>query len=207
MGSKLKPTDRTERRLLAALSEKVQRDNMVLHLRWRKTDLPEHDADGCVAEFVATMRSISAGSTSRTTRVDTSLQWTGVVDEERLRNFVRPMSVTRATRRIFRDLRYHLPSLTSRMQRLGLPGVFWSWSRTSRAAASSAGSAVRMAWASQFEPLLGARLHGIDYELRNFDDIKDCSRILVVATLARVWGHVLANVATLSTDRSKVQLP
>ncbi len=62
------------------------------------------------------------------------------------------MSVTRATRQIFRDLRNHLPSLTSRMQRLGLPGVFLELEPHLKGGGQFGGFSGRMAWVSRSEP-------------------------------------------------------
>jgi hypothetical protein len=57
-------------------------------------------------------------------KVDPGLKWTGVVDEERLKNFVPADIGDSAHEAIFRDFRTVLPKLTERMKSLGAPGVF-----------------------------------------------------------------------------------
>jgi sugar phosphate isomerase/epimerase len=57
-------------------------------------------------------------------RIDPRLQWTGVVDEERLKNFVPPDEGDSGHEAILRDVRAVLPGLTQRMQSQGVPGVF-----------------------------------------------------------------------------------
>ena len=57
-------------------------------------------------------------------RVDPSLVWTGVVDEERLKNFV-PCDIGDSGHElILRDLKDHLPAIEAKMKKLGAPGVF-----------------------------------------------------------------------------------
>jgi hypothetical protein len=57
-------------------------------------------------------------------RIDPSLEWTGVVDEERLKNFVPADIGDSGHDLIFKDLRESLPTIDRKMKKLGLPGVF-----------------------------------------------------------------------------------
>ena len=57
-------------------------------------------------------------------RIDTNLEWTGVVDEERLKNFVPCDQGDSGHEAILRDLREQLPKLEKRMQKTGAPGFF-----------------------------------------------------------------------------------
>jgi sugar phosphate isomerase/epimerase len=57
-------------------------------------------------------------------RIDPKLQWTGVVDEERLKNFVPPDEGDSGHEPILRDFRSVIPSLEKRLKKLGVPGVF-----------------------------------------------------------------------------------
>jgi hypothetical protein len=56
--------------------------------------------------------------------IDPDLEWTGVVDEERLKNFV-PANVGDAGHElVLRDFREQIPKIEKKMKRLGAPGVF-----------------------------------------------------------------------------------
>jgi hypothetical protein len=56
--------------------------------------------------------------------VDPSMEWTGVVDEERLKNFVPANRGDAGHELVLRDLREHLPKLQRKMKKLGVPGFF-----------------------------------------------------------------------------------
>ncbi len=110
-------------RMLDALSRAVNRPNLVCifdggNLSSQNLSVPE-----CVAEYVA-MRDHIGWIHIKDYRVDPSLTWTGVVDEERLKNFVPANIGDSGHELILRDLREHLPRLEQRMQSFGLPGVF-----------------------------------------------------------------------------------
>ena len=110
-------------RLLAALTERVQRDNMVCIFDGGNLSCQNLSPVEVLAEFVA-MRDHLGWIHIKDYKVDPMLKWTGVVDEERLKNFV-PANIGDSWHEaIFRDLRNHLPALTSRMHRLGAAGVF-----------------------------------------------------------------------------------
>lgn len=57
-------------------------------------------------------------------RIDTSLEWQGHVDEERLRNFVPADRGDAGHEAILRDFATQVPDLTARLSKLGVPGVF-----------------------------------------------------------------------------------
>jgi sugar phosphate isomerase/epimerase len=57
-------------------------------------------------------------------RIDSRLQWTGVVDEERLKNFVPADEGDSGHEAVFRDFRSVIPSLEKKLRKLGVPGVF-----------------------------------------------------------------------------------
>jgi sugar phosphate isomerase/epimerase len=57
-------------------------------------------------------------------RIDTRLKWTGVVDEERLKNFVPVDEGDSGHEAILRDFRTMIPSLEKKLKRMGAPGVF-----------------------------------------------------------------------------------
>ena len=110
-------------RLLAALTERVKRDNMVCIFDGGNLSCQNLSPVEVLAEFVA-MRDHLGWIHIKDYKVDSTLKWTGVVDEERLKNFVPANIGDSGHEAILRDLRNHLPALTSRMHRLGAPGVF-----------------------------------------------------------------------------------
>jgi hypothetical protein len=56
--------------------------------------------------------------------IDPALVWTGIVDEQRLKNFVPVDEGDTGHERILRDFRNYLPAIQERMIGLGAPGVF-----------------------------------------------------------------------------------
>ena len=110
-------------RMLAALAEAVGHPNMVCIFDGGNISSQNLSPLDCLAEYRA-MRDHLGWIHIKDYRVDPNLKWTGVVDEERLKNFV-PCDVGDSGHElILRDLRDHLPTLTERMQKLGAPGVF-----------------------------------------------------------------------------------
>ena len=110
-------------RMLAALAEAVGHPNMVCIFDGGNISSQNLSPLDCLAEYRA-MRDHLGWIHVKDYRVDPNLKWTGVVDEERLKNFV-PCDVGDSGHElILRDLRDYLPSLTERMQKLGAPGVF-----------------------------------------------------------------------------------
>ena len=56
--------------------------------------------------------------------IDPRLKWTGVVDEERLKNFVPADEGDSGHELILRDFRSVIPGIARKLKRLGVPGVF-----------------------------------------------------------------------------------
>ena len=110
-------------RMLAALSNAVGRSNMVCIFDGGNISSQNLSPLECLAEYRA-MRDHLGWIHIKDYRVDPHLKWTGVVDEERLKNFV-PCDVGDSGHElILRDLRQHLPQLNERMVKLGAPGLF-----------------------------------------------------------------------------------
>lgn len=83
-------------------------------------NLPAHR---CYEEYLK-MRSALGWMHIKDYRIDPNLKWEGFVDEERLKNFVPADEGDSGHELILRDFRSLLPSLTTHMQKLGVPGVF-----------------------------------------------------------------------------------
>lgn len=110
-------------RMLSALSKAVGRSNMVCIFDGGNISSQNLSPLDCLAEYRA-MRDCFGWMHIKDYRVDPNLKWTGVVDEERLKNFV-PCDVGDSGHElILRDLREHLPEIEAKMKKLGAPGVF-----------------------------------------------------------------------------------
>lgn len=106
-------------------------------------------------------------------RIDPALQWTGYVDEERLKNFV-PANVGDAGHElVLRDLRQHLPQLTERMKKLGVPGFFLEAEPHLKGGGQFGGFSGPDGVGVAVRALCSVLDYvGIGYNLRTFDDIR-----------------------------------
>ena len=77
-------------------------------------------------------------------KIDPALQWEGVVDEERLKNFVPADRGDSAHEAILRDFRTRIPALERELKQQGVPGVFLDLEPHLKAAGSLAASAASM---------------------------------------------------------------
>ena len=109
-------------RMLAALATSVGRSNMVCIFDGGNISSQNLSPLECLEEYRA-MRDHLGWIHIKDYRVDPNLKWTGVVDEERLKNFV-PCDIGDSGHElILRDLRQNLSAIHERMQKLGAPGV------------------------------------------------------------------------------------
>ena len=109
-------------RMLAALAKAVGRSNLVCIFDGGNISSQNLSPLDCLAEYKA-MRDYLGWIHIKDYRVDPNLNWTGVVDEERLKNFVPCDAGDSGHELILRDLRHHLPQLSERMVKLGAPGM------------------------------------------------------------------------------------
>ncbi|MDB5337948.1 MAG: Xylose isomerase-like barrel [Planctomycetaceae bacterium] len=110
-------------RLLGEIAKQVNSPHMVLIFDGGNLSSQNLDVVECFAEYEA-MRPYLGWLHIKDYQVDPNLPWTGVVEEERLRNFVPASLGDSGHERILRDLRQHLPELNASMQKIGAPGVF-----------------------------------------------------------------------------------
>src|SRR5262249_23728793 len=110
-------------RMLAALAKAVGRSNLVCIFDGGNISSQNLTPLDCLAEYRA-MVDCMGWIHIKDYRVDPNLKWTGVVDEERLKNFVPCDAGDSGHELILRDLRQHLPQMNERMKKLGAPGVF-----------------------------------------------------------------------------------
>jgi sugar phosphate isomerase/epimerase len=159
-------------RLLAALSKAVNKPNMVCIFDGANISCQNINALDCYAEYVA-MRDCFGWMHIKDYRIDTSLKWTGVVDEERLKNFVPADAGDSGHEIILRDLKQHLPQLEQRMKALGAPGVFLELEPHLKGGGQFGGFSGPDGMGVAVRSLCRVLDYvGIDYHLRDFDDIR-----------------------------------
>ena len=159
-------------RMLAALAKAVGHENLVCIFDGGNISSQNLSPLDCLAEYRA-MRDHLGWIHIKDYHVDPGLKWTGVVDEERLKNFV-PCDVGDSGHElILRDLKNYLPQLNERMKRLGAPGVFLELEPHLKGGGQfggfsgpdGMGVAVR-SLTRMLDYLL------IDYHLRDFEDVR-----------------------------------
>ena len=128
-------------------------------------------------------------------KVDPHLKWTGVVDEERLKNFVPANLGDSAHEAILRDCAERLPELTERMQKLGAPGVFLELEPHLKGGGQFGGFSGPDGMGVAVRALCSVLDYvGIDYQLRTMDDIRHGAGILdfAILTADRTARHIAA---------------
>ncbi len=109
--------------LLMELSALVNHDHMMLIYDGGNLSSQNFSPDRCIQEYHA-MKSNMGWMHIKDYQIDPNLTWEGVVDEERLKNFVPAGQGDSGYVEILCDLKDHLPSMTAKLQKLGLPGFF-----------------------------------------------------------------------------------
>jgi sugar phosphate isomerase/epimerase len=110
-------------KLLAELAEKINRDNLVVIFDGGNLSSQNMSPVDCFHEYEA-MRPHIGWIHIKDYAVDPSLEWKGFVDEERLKNFVPANVGDSGHEMILRDFRQHIPQLSERMRKFGVPGIF-----------------------------------------------------------------------------------
>jgi len=110
-------------RTLAEIFRRVNSPQMKLIFDGGNLSTQNVPAAAVVAEYEAMKHGIG-WMHIKDYRIDAKLQWTGVVDEERLKNFVPADEGDSGHETIFRDFRAMLPALEKKLKKLGVPGVF-----------------------------------------------------------------------------------
>lgn len=159
-------------RLLAALAAAANRPNLVCIFDGGNLSSQNLNWVEVYREYEA-MRDWIGWSHIKDYKVDPSLKWTGVVDEERLKNFVPASLGDSAHEQILRDLREHLPALTARMRTLGAPGVFLELEPHLKGGGQFGGFSGPDGMGVAVRSLCSILDYvGIDYRLRTMDDIR-----------------------------------
>jgi hypothetical protein len=106
-------------------------------------------------------------------RIDPELEWTGVVDEERLRNFVPADCGDAGHEMVLKDLKTHLPQLEERIKQLGAPGFFLETEPHLKGGGQFGGFSGPDGMGVAVRSLCRLLDYvGIGYSLREFDDIR-----------------------------------
>ena len=159
-------------RMLAALAKAIGRSNLVCIFDGGNISSQNLSPLECLAEYRA-MRDSFGWMHIKDYRVDPNLVWTGVVNEEMLRNFV-PCDIGDSGHElILRDLREHLPAIEAKMKKLGAPGVFLELEPHLKGGGQFGGFSGPDGMGVAVRSL--CRLLDyveIGYKLRDFDDIK-----------------------------------
>tara|TARA_R110002111_G_scaffold168038_2_gene233940 strand:- start:42386 stop:43405 length:1020 start_codon:yes stop_codon:yes gene_type:complete len=158
--------------LLAELARKVNRPNMVTIYDGGNIAAQNKDAMQCLSEFRDMKKSMGWLHIKDYT-VDKTLEWTGVVDEERLKNFV-PANVGDAGHEfVLRELREMLPQMEKKMKKLGVPGVFLEVEPHLKGGGQFGGFSGPDGIGVAVRALCSVLDYvGIDYDLRTFKDIQ-----------------------------------
>lgn len=159
-------------RMLAALSEAIDMPNLVCIFDGGNLSSQNLSWNQVFDEYVA-MRDHMGWSHIKDYAVDRSLEWTGVVDEERLKNFVPANCGDSAHEAILRDLREHLPAMNKRMQAFGCPGVFLELEPHLKGGGQFGGFSGPDGMGVAVRALCSVLDYvGIDYDLRTMADIR-----------------------------------
>lgn len=159
-------------RMLSALAKAIGRPNLVCIFDGGNISSQNLSPLDCLHEYQAMLDSFG-WMHIKDYRVDPNLVWTGVVDEERLKNFV-PCDIGDSGHElILRDLREHLPAIDAKMKKLGAPGVFLELEPHLKGGGQFGGFSGPDGMGVAVRSL--CRLLDyvqIDYKLRGFDDIR-----------------------------------
>ncbi len=159
-------------RLLAELSRKVNSPHMVCIFDGGNLACQNLTPVECFDEYEA-MRNHIGWMHIKDYAVDPSLSWTGVVDEERLKNFVPANVGDTGHEAILRDFREHVTKLDKKMKKLGVPGVFLELEPHLKGGGQFGGYSGPDGLGVACRGLCSVLDYvGIDYELRGFEHIR-----------------------------------
>ncbi len=159
-------------RLLAALSKQVNSPHMVCIFDGGNLCCQNLSPVDCFAEYKA-MRKYIGWMHIKDYAVDPKLTWSGVVDEERLKNFVPANVGDTGHEAILRDFRAHVGRLERKMKKLGVPGVFLELEPHLKGGGQFGGYSGPDGLGVACRGLCSLLDYvGIDYDLRGFEHIR-----------------------------------
>jgi sugar phosphate isomerase/epimerase len=159
-------------RLMAELARRVNKSNLVCIFDGGNISSQNLDPVRCFEEFSA-MRKYLGYLHIKDYKIDRTLEWTGVVDEERLKNFVPADRGDSGHEAIFRDLRDNFAPIDKKMKKLGLPGVFVELEPHLKGGGQFGGFSGPDGLGVACRALCRLLDYvGLDYKLRSFDTIR-----------------------------------
>ncbi|MCA9038738.1 MAG: sugar phosphate isomerase/epimerase [Planctomycetaceae bacterium] len=159
--------------LLAELCKKVNHPNIVCIYDGGNVAAQNKRPDVVFDEYVA-MRKYMGWMHIKDYKIDPKLTWDGAVDEERLKNFVPANEGDAGHEQMLRDLRDHVEKLDRKMKKLGAPGFFLETEPHLKGGGQFGGFSGPDGMGVAVRALCSVLDYvGIDYDLRNFDDIRE----------------------------------
>ncbi len=158
--------------LLAELAQRVDHPSIVLIFDGGNVAAQNKNPVQVYEEYLATVPWLGWMHV-KDYSIDSELEWTGVVDEERLKNFVPANAGDAGHELIFRDLRDRLPDICGRLEKLGLPGFYLETEPHLKGGGQFGGFSGPDGMGVAVRALCSCLDYaGIDYSLRTFDDIR-----------------------------------
>ncbi|WP_166820212.1 sugar phosphate isomerase/epimerase family protein [Thalassoroseus pseudoceratinae] len=163
--------------LLEELHKRVNHDNMVLIFDGGNVAAQDKNPLTCYDEYTA-MRDGLGWMHIKDYARDPGHTWMGdrdasVINEDKLKNFVPANIGDSGHEMVLRDLKRHLPALTERMQKLGVPGFFLEVEPHLKGGGQFGGFSGPDGTGVAVRALCEVLDYvGIDYKLRDFDDIR-----------------------------------
>ncbi len=158
--------------LLAELAQRVDHPSLVLIFDGGNVAAQNKNPVQVFEEYLATVPWLG-WMHIKDYAIDPDLEWTGVVDEDRLKNFVPANAGDAGHELIFRDLRERLPEIVRRLNELGLPGFYLETEPHLKGGGQFGGFSGPDGMGVAVRALCSCLDYaGIEYSLRNFDDIR-----------------------------------
>lgn len=158
--------------MLAELARQVDRANLVTIFDGGNVAAQNKNPVQCYTEYQCMKKSLG-WMHIKDYSIDPSLVWEGVVDEERLKNFVPANVGDSGHEMILRDLRDHLSRFERKMRRLGAPGFFLEVEPHLKGGGQFGGFSGPDGMGVAVRALCSLLDYvGIDYQLRSFEDIR-----------------------------------
>ena len=158
--------------LLAKLARRVDHPSMVLIFDGGNVAAQNKNPVQVFEEYQATLPYLG-WIHIKDYRIDPELEWTGVVDEHRLRNFVPANLGDAGHELIFRDLKLQLPNICKRLEKLGIPGFYLETEPHLKGGGQFGGFSGPDGMGVAVRALCSCLDYsGIRYSLRSFDDIR-----------------------------------
>jgi sugar phosphate isomerase/epimerase len=163
--------------LLAELYKQVGRENMVLIFDGGNVAAQDKNPLICYQEYTA-MRDGLGWMHIKDYARQPGITWTGnresaVINEDKLKNFVPANTGDSGHEQILRDLKLHLPALIEKTNKLGLPGFFLEVEPHLKGGGQFGGFSGPDGMGVAVRALCRLLDYvGIDYHIRDFDDIR-----------------------------------